>query len=165
MLGTTSVKVTEGIGLFDSIQFTSSPGATNIPFSFTSDAIDMSIMRKQYGQNYSLKNITVNFRFCKPGEIQDGLVCRSWSPGSYSFTWNSTQCKNCMSNADWLGEEQVSVNEGYWRYTKNSTMIVEWPNINACLGGYNATASPPVFWEKGYTGLLCSEWAIYEDTK
>lgn len=119
------MKVTEGIGLFDSIQFSASPGAKNIPFSLTSDAIDMSIMRKQYGQSYSLKNIIINFRFCKPGEIQDGSVCRSCSPGSYTFSWNSTQCKNCMSNANCLGEDQVSVSEGYWRYTRNSTMIVE----------------------------------------
>ena len=83
----------------------------------------------------------------------------------YSLEWNSTVCSSCISNAIWYGKDQISLSSGYWRSTKNSTFIVECPNINAWLGGFNDTYNNPVFWETGYGGILWSEWQIIEDLK
>ena len=44
-------------------------------------------------------------------------------------------------------------------------MIIEWPNRNAWTGGYNGTNPHPVNWANGYTGLLWSDWEIYNGQK
>lgn len=98
--GSTIVKVTKGVATFDDVIFTATPGLSNVSFELTSKAISLVVARKQYGQDYSLKNIVANFRYCKPGEIQANNICRSCSPGTYSLLWNSTECINCIGNAD-----------------------------------------------------------------
>ena len=94
VLGTTSQIAFEGKVSFDTLTFISEPGSSGIAYSLGSDAIDFDVIRKQYGNDYTLKDITVNFRWCKPGEAQNGNTCFECSAGSYSFLWNSTQCLN-----------------------------------------------------------------------
>ena len=52
-----------------------------------------------------------------------------------------------------------------FRYSKNSTFVVECPNDSAWLGGFVENGDYPVNWDTGYGGLLCSECQIYNDTK
>jgi hypothetical protein len=49
-----------------------------------------------------------------------------------------------MSDATCLGKTEVSVEEGFWRKTTNSTIIIECPNQNACKGGYFPENEYPV---------------------
>lgn len=143
--GTTSVKVTAGVASFAEMKFTFKPGAQNVQYGLSSDGLDFTKIIKQYGSSYIIRNITVNFRYCKPGEIErSNTTCSSCSPGSYSLTWNATKCENCIEHADCLGEEKISLEKGFWRRTKNSTLVVECPNPDACLGGYSSTETHPV---------------------
>ena len=71
-----------------------------------------------------------------------------------------------MDFAEWLGEEQVVVDEGYWRKSANSSKIVEWLNEVAWEGGYfPSNTDHPVKCKKGYKGILCTEWDIVDGTK
>ena len=113
--GSTSVKVSKGVATFDNVIFTSFPGKANISFGLTSNAIDLAKAKRQISSNYTLSDILVSFRFCKPGEIQANNVCIAWTSGSYSLLWNSTKWENWIVNADWLGQTQISLDKGYWR--------------------------------------------------
>lgn len=57
------VKVTEGVGSFQDIVFFGTPGTPQIAYSLNSKILNMNILRKQYGQSYSLNNVIVNFRY------------------------------------------------------------------------------------------------------
>ena len=71
----------------------------------------------------------------------------------------------CFENSKWEGDEVVNVNSGYWRKSTNSTLIVEWPNIDACKGSYNTTSTYPVNWATGYQGILWAKWMKDGDIK
>ena len=159
------VKVTEGVGKFEDIIFYGTPGSYNVKFSLNSKSLNMNILRKQYGSNYSLKDVIVNFRYWKPGEIITGNYWTQCSEGSYSFIWNSTVWEPWLSNAFWLGMEKVSLDSGYWRNTGNSTMIIECPNRLAWSGGYNKNNTHPVNCAPGYDGLLWSDCKLFEGEK
>ena len=113
--GSTSVKVSKGVAIFDNVIFTSYPGKANIFFGLSSNAIDLAKAKRQISSNYTLNDILVSFRFCKPGEIQANNVCIAWTSGSYSLLWNSTKWENWIVNANWLGQTQISLYKGYWR--------------------------------------------------
>lgn len=90
--GTTSVKVTGGVATFNDMKFTAKPGAQNVQYGLSSDGLDLQKLIMQYGLGYAIRNMTVNFRYCRPGEIVRGeTICAPCSPGSYSLTWNSTK--------------------------------------------------------------------------
>ena len=76
--GTTAKKVTKGVAEFDELIFQSYPGDTNIEFKITSNALKRSVLALQYGVNFSQAPITVNFRYCQPGEIIQGNLF-SWT--------------------------------------------------------------------------------------
>ena len=88
-----------------------------------------------------------------PGEIQIGDICSTCTAGTYSTVWNSTQCHSCPEKATCQGKV-ISLNKGYWRIDANSTIIVECPNQDACLGGFNETNTHPVNCASGYEGIL-----------
>ena len=165
VIGTSTTNLVSGVGSFNNIIFVGEPGSTNVRFGLDSKSIDLNVAKREFGLNYTLNNVILNFRYCKPGEIQIGNTCSEWSQGTYSLLWNSTQCTSWINNAICLGKEQISVDKGYWRYTKNTTYVVEWPNNSAWLGGYNDTDSFPVFWDIGYGGVLWSECQIYNNEK
>lgn len=62
------LKVNNGVATFDALVFHNTPGANDIMFELTSNAIDLNTVRKVLGISYRLPQITLNFRYCQPGE-------------------------------------------------------------------------------------------------
>ena len=92
-------------------------------------------------------------------------ICVTCSSGSYSFTWNSTKCSQCMANANCLGGTTAYANSGYWRLNKNSTLLYECLLPAAWNGGYNETALYPVNWATGYEGVLWAQCSFVDGNK
>ena len=135
----------QGVTSFDTLQFISTPGLTNIHYRITSKVIDSDKIQNVFGQSISDNNIYVNFRFCQPGEfITSANQCEVCSAGTYSFNWNSTQCESCLSDAVCNGGANIDVSAEYWRMTSNSTKIVQCLNPDACKGGYHPENTHPV---------------------
>ena len=162
--GQTTVLLTNGRATFSNTIFTASPGRSNVKFLVKSSAINYKVVQFIDKVEYASQYINVNFRWWKPGEIQIGNSWIACGVGSYSVLWNETSWHNWPDNAAWEGS-QISLNRGYWRLDKNSTDIIECPNSNAWLGGYNETSAYPVFCSDGYEGILCDEWVMNEDEK
>ena len=141
--GQNTVTLNKGMVTFSDTIFEAAPGMQDVKFRLASSAIDYNVLQYLDPVKYADQIISVNFRWCKPGEIQDGNTCLKCNSGSYSVTWNSTQCLTCPENAS-CEEERISLSAGYWRISRNSTDIMECPNEEACLGGYNATSKYPV---------------------
>jgi len=57
------------------------------------------------------------------------------------------------------------VEKDFWRYTTNSSKIMECPNPNACLGGYKPNEKYPVQCSTGYEGILCTKCQILDNVK
>ena len=106
----------------------------------------------------------MNFRYCKPGEQQIDQEWMEWAPGTYSLKWNSTEWDKWMTDSVWVAEE-ISLRTGYWRRNLNSTLLLEWINEDACLGGYKPENEYPVSWKTGYGGVLWSKWKIVDGIK
>ena len=162
--GKNIVVARSGIVNLNELILINTPGSQNNSFSVNLDSINIEIARAVYGKNYNFPTISVNFRFWKPGEYIFQNKWLSWSENSYSLMWNSTQCEKWMENAYCEGDEVVNVNTGHWRKSSNSTLIVTWPNKDACNGGYNVTNIYPVNWGTGYKDILCSKWAKVGDS-
>ena len=165
MKGTNSGLLRNGVATFNNLIFNTQSGSTNIQFIASSKAINSVKVKEVYG-SVSNNLISVNFRFCKPGEIQlSDNTCSTWAPGTFSLDWNSTECQPCPSNAQWLGGNQISVSAGYWRMSQNTSTIVEWIYDKAWDGGYVDQEDSPVNWATGYTGILWNECQIINGTK
>jgi predicted outer membrane repeat protein len=164
--GFNSELLREGVVTFHAIQFVGSPGSKNVKYQASSKAIDKSKIDQVFGSQLSDNQISVNFRFCRSGEIDEAnqfwIGC---SPGTYSFVWNSTEWRDWLDNAICLGKTVIYVEDGYWRRTTNSTDIIECPNQDACLGGYYDNEDQPTKWKTGYEGNLWSECSVTKDGK
>ena len=165
ILGQTAANLKEGVAKFETTQFIAEQGFSNIHYKLDCEAIDLETVRREFGSNYNLKDIIVNFRFCKPGESITDNTWSACSPGSYSLEWNSTKWETWVDNANWLGETQISLDEGYWRYSQNSTVAVECPNPDAWKGGYSSDDNNPSPCAPGYKGFLWSNWDIVDGEK
>jgi hypothetical protein len=64
--------VTEGHATFDSLVFTAEPGKEDVKYSLSSKAIDSNKLSKVFGNQIGSNEVSVNFRYCKPGEILNG---------------------------------------------------------------------------------------------
>ena len=155
--GVNSRILVKGIATFDEFTAVAEPGSSNIQFKVSSKAINDVKVNAVYGNNIPNSILTINFRYCQPGEYMLNNTCFECSPGSYSLLWNSTSCHKCPDNAVCLGKDQISVASGYWRRTPNSTEIIKCINQEACKGGYEPSNEHPVICEAGYTGNLCSQ--------
>lgn len=114
--GVNYAKLTQGVGQFSGLIFEYAPGSPNVKYVATSSEIDQDMIETVFGQQFSNNSVTVNFRYCQPGEIQDSEAsCVECSQGTYSLEWNSTVCEKCMDNAVCLGNSEIEVNPGYWR--------------------------------------------------
>ena len=101
-----------------------------------------------------------------PGEAQiSSSLWQTWAPGTFSFTWNSTDWQNWLNNAVWAGGADIEVNPEYWRISTNSTTILDWPFPAAWLGGYYPESEFPVKWTTGYRSYLWSDWDIVDGEK
>ena len=63
------------------------------------------------------------------------------------------------------GGAELDVNPEHWRFSTNSTTVLDCPLPSACLGGYYPKNEYPVKWETGYKGYLWSEWDIVDGVK
>ena len=89
--GTDSSTLVMGQTEFDNLQFEHYPGASNTQYLASCKLIDSD--KTAYLDLPTNDTITVSFRFCKPGEaIIDNSTCSPCNAGTYSLTWNSTQC-------------------------------------------------------------------------
>ena len=96
ILGTDFSKLEQGMAHFDSLIFKAEAGKQNVNFRLTSNAIDSSIISQVVGNDdgeYD-NTITANFRYCKPGEIENASgQCQECAYGAYSLEWNATSCE------------------------------------------------------------------------
>ena len=165
--GTNYDRITDGWAELDNLIFISETGK-NVSFKITSGAIDSDIITNILGNSDGTYDNTlhVSFRYWEPGEIETSdKRCEEWQYQTYSFDWNATECKQWMDFATWSGKDVIEVDNEYWRYTTNSSKIIECPNIDACKGGYHPNNLYPVEWTKGYKGVLWSEWDIIDGVK
>ena len=94
MSGTNSVLLRNGIATFTNIVAIAAPGSQNVQFKITSKAITNNKASVLLSQNNINNILTMNFRYCKPGEeVSTGNTCRTCSPGTYSLTWSASACK------------------------------------------------------------------------
>jgi hypothetical protein len=164
-------KFTNGISKFSNIVFVGMPGRKNAEYFVTTNAIDSAIVTNALmktpsdATDYETKLI-VNFRYCQPGEVQTARnTCRECSYGTYSLEWNSRVWENCMDNVEWLGRDQISVDEGFWRKNKNSTTIIECLREKSWEGGYVENSLHPIKCAEGYGGYLCTQCEIVDGKK
>lgn len=129
-----------------------------------SASIDSSVLQVIDSIKYADQVISVDFRWCQPGEYRYQNTWDSCQFTTYSNIWNATKCNDCPSKATCEGKE-IRVDKGYWRHDLLTTDIIECPNVDACLGGYNENNKYPVNCATGYTGILCSEWVVEGDQK
>ncbi|CAI2361394.1 unnamed protein product [Moneuplotes crassus] len=154
----------QGEATFDNLIFTSHPGDQSVEFRIVTTAVNDELVMAQYGEIVQ-KPLTVNFRYCQPGEYEIGDVCQECSPGSYSFKWNSTVCNSCFDKGNCLGGIEVYLEEGYWRKTLNSTSVTKCLRKKSCKGGFSESNEHPIECDVGYSGLLCAKCIITESRK
>ena len=75
VVGQNTVGIINGLGTFTLIQFNASPGKGNVKFKLTSSEIDYQMIKYLDPVKYADQIITVNFRWCMPGEIQIENIC------------------------------------------------------------------------------------------
>jgi hypothetical protein len=69
----------------------SSPGDTGIEFKLKSTSIDYELVQYLDSVAYADQILSVDFRWCKPGEIQIDTICLFCTTGTFSVTWNATK--------------------------------------------------------------------------
>ncbi|CAI2378749.1 unnamed protein product [Moneuplotes crassus] len=164
--GVNSVNFNAGIAIIEGIMFVDQPGSKNMKFDSSTAAIDKGRVSLAFPDQDFNNDITVNFRFCQPGEeATDQGTCRECDAGTYSLEWNSTECIKCMDNALCLGRNQVSVDPGYWRSSQTSEFITECLVKESCEGGFTNSTLNPVNCAEGYQGELCSHCLVNEMVK
>jgi hypothetical protein len=141
--GENTVTLTNGKAIFKQTVFNAAPGQEDVNFEISSTAINYDMVKFLDSMSFEVQLITINFRWCKPGEIISGNACSHCNAGSYSVVWNATECLSCPDHAS-CEAEMISLSKGYWRIDGNSTDIIECPNEDACLGGYEPDNDYPV---------------------
>ncbi|CAI2378011.1 unnamed protein product [Moneuplotes crassus] len=163
--GTNVVLLQNGTAMFDSIAMQVDRKYKTATYLVTSKAINRAKVAKVFGTPFRPMQIVTNFRDCKPGERIDEDTCLECPAGTYSLTWNSTECFQCDINAVCQGGNKVSLKSGHWRQFHNSTKIVECSNKEACPGGFSDDTIVPTKCAPGYTGNLCSQCVVTGSTK
>jgi len=165
VLGTTSVPIVKGIAQFKDVIFIGKPGSQRVLFSVANQASDARVFNEVFGARNLITNFDVNFRYWKPGEADTNNEWSECTSGSYTLEWNTTEWKEWMDNADWLGGIEIHVDKGYWRSSLNSTAMIEWLREEAWEGGYYPEHQYPVKCQKGYKGVLCTDWIVSNGEK
>lgn len=70
MQGFNAALLQQGVASFDNLIAIATPGQSGVEYRASSNAIDMALINSAFGSQISDNLITVNFRFCKPGEQQ-----------------------------------------------------------------------------------------------
>lgn len=124
-LGLSTAPVIAGVSTFSDVVLQAKPGSKNVEFSVKAFSVDPTLIFKVFGVNTLQEPFYVNFRYCKPGESDEGNICFPCNSGSYSLEWNSTGCKACMDKASCLGGTEIHVDKNYWRSSLNSSSMIE----------------------------------------
>jgi len=72
--GQSTIRLFKGIGSFTESIFQASPGRTGVRYLMTSSAINYEMLQYLDKNTYTQQIFTVDFRWCKPGEIQIGDI-------------------------------------------------------------------------------------------
>ncbi|CAI2375821.1 unnamed protein product [Moneuplotes crassus] len=163
--GQTSAPIVQGISLFKELILIGEPGSTTFDFVVSTTSIDKATILQAYNKTSLQDPLHVNFRYCKPGEADDGLNCNVCGSGSYSLNWNSSECTQCMDNANCLGGTEIHLHKGYWRSSVYSSAPIECLRSEACEGGYVPQNKYPVECQDGYQGILCTECVVTNGEK
>ena len=102
-------------------------------------------------------NFSISLRDCINGELDaavtkddSGAQCIPCSTDTYALDVKiDTTCKPCPGNATCWGGNSIILNQGYWRSSEMSDLIIECRIPSACLGGYESKCA------EGYVGRLC----------
>ncbi|CAI2370559.1 unnamed protein product [Moneuplotes crassus] len=160
--------VRNGSASIDKVIFQSYFGKHTVPYSLISKAIDSEIIESAFTDTQEEYDniINVEFRYCKPGEIQStDNQCQQCSYGTYTLNWNETECHSCMDHATCTGRDAIEVDQGYWKKSVNTSNIIKCVNPDACDGGYDPQSEHPVKCTTGYKGYLCSSCDILDGVK
>lgn len=98
--GVNVVSVDNGVATFNNFQAVKDISLSTANYTISSKAIDKVKVENILGSSFSQQELVINFRNCKPGEEQQGNKCQECAAGTYSVTWNSTECIKCDLNAD-----------------------------------------------------------------
>jgi hypothetical protein len=93
------IRLSSGEAKFEAVTLSSQVGVSNIKYTMTSKAIDYviinTILKNSSNEDEFDNEFTVNFRYCKPGEIETSeKQCRLCNYGTYTLEWNQTTCNN-----------------------------------------------------------------------
>lgn len=73
--GQTTVVAVNGVATFTGTKFIASPGRSSVNYAVKTKSIDYIALQYVDPQYSTEQNLTVSFRWCKPGEYQAGNVC------------------------------------------------------------------------------------------
>ena len=155
--------ISDGSLVMDGVVFSAIPGSKQMRYNLTTDQIDDQRTLMAYGTNFTTPTISANFRFWMPGEYISNNTWLTCQNGMYNLMWNSTKWTQWMDNANWLGNSTISVDQGYWRKSVNSSSIKLCPFKDSWLGGFNSNSTYPVNWKTGYQGILCAQCSTVND--
>eukprot|EP00347_Sterkiella_histriomuscorum_P022235 403331196 len=165
--GKKQVQVLNGVATFANLIFSASPGSKNVIYQFFSPNINneqlYTILPQIPQEQINNLTISLNFRQCLSGEIVYNQECIICEIGTFSLTFGSTLCNECLSNAECFGGSQVSLKSGYWRSSYYSTQIHPCINYDSCIGGiiHDDTQSSNLLCKAGYGGNLCEKCVKY----
>jgi hypothetical protein len=91
VLGQNVASLKNGVARFTESIFTADPGSKNVKYLLRTNAIDYDKVQYLDAEKYKDQTFVVNFRWCKPGEIQAGNTCTTCTAGTYSVIWNGTE--------------------------------------------------------------------------
>lgn len=74
-LGSSSVPIVSGVATFKGVIFEAQPGSQMIEYSLSSSEIDESLLEKSLGTTSIQDPFYVSFRYCQPGEQDQGTRC------------------------------------------------------------------------------------------
>lgn len=137
-------KAIGGLLIFSGFSITLQPGSSS---DLTVVASKLSLL------------LTVITRNCQVGEAQVGFMCVKCSAGTYSLSFNATQCQLCPNNAQCPGGSQIFPDPTYWRPNKQFEGVFKCPFAEACLGHINFS-SEVGHCAQYYTGNMCQSCAV-----
>ncbi|CAI2360923.1 unnamed protein product [Moneuplotes crassus] len=163
--GTNTVQVKQGVAVFDNLLLKINQEERISNFKIISKSIDLNKVKQVLGNSFRQKDLIVNFRDCEPGERILGDKCEVCAAGTYSLSYNSTECQKCNLDAECRGGSEIYLKPGHWRRFHNSTKIVECITKEACEGKYQSDSISPSVCSEGYTGNLCAQCLVNKDVK
>ncbi|CAI2365727.1 unnamed protein product [Moneuplotes crassus] len=163
--GTNTAKVKRGVAVFDNLALEVRKELRSSNFSVSSKSINSAKVKQVLGSSFQQKKLEANFRDCQPGERILGDKCEVCAAGTYSLSYNSTNCAKCDFDAECLGGSEIYLRSGYWRRFHHSTKIAQCVNKDACEGKYQPDSISPSVCAEGYTGNLCAQCLITKDVK